>query len=246
MRLGLLLCDHVRGEFQSLGGDYPDYFTRFFGGPDLITYDLTAGNFPEDLSACDAWVGSGSLHGVYEDVEWIKRFAALVRRLDHEERRYVGVCFGAQMIAHALGGRVAPAPHGWQVGIKEARVGPGRRLRILHCNQDQILEMAPRMRLLATADTNPNEVVAVGEHFLGLQGHPEFTVAYVEALIKLRQGTLIPDEVAEAGLRSLALAPDAEDFREMIIEFLVGGVSAITAGVARAEAGSSSGGSDRY
>ena len=229
MRLGLLLCDHVRSEFRSLGGDYPDYFARFFAGFELVTFDLTRGQFPEDLDFCDAWIGSGSLHSVYDEVEWIGRFAALVRRLDQEERRYVGICFGSQMIGHAMGGRVARAPSGWQVGIKEAHLGPERSFRILHCNQDQILDLSPRMRLLARADTNPVEIVSIGEHFLGLQGHPEFTPDYVAALIQMRKGSLIPNEVAEAGLRSLALAPDTEAFRTMILEFLAGGVSAISA-----------------
>lgn len=228
MRLGLLLCDHVRSELQSLGGDYPDYFARFFDGLELVTFDLTNGHFPDDLDSCDAWIGSGSLHSVYDEVEWIQRFAALVRRFDEEEWRYVGICFGSQMIGHALGGRVARASQGWQVGIKEATLGPERTLRILHCNQDQILHLSPRMRLLATADTNPVEIVSVGEHMLGLQGHPEFTADYVAALVKVRMGKSIPTEVAESGLRSLAMAPDTEAFRTMILEFVAGGVSAIS------------------
>ncbi len=110
-------------------------------------FDLTVGEFPEDLDACDAWITTGSRHSVYDDVPWIVRLAELVRALDRERRKLVGICFGAQMIGHALGGEVARAPSGWQVGLKEVRIvtiepwmsPPADTFRILHSNGDQIL-----------------------------------------------------------------------------------------------------------
>ena len=233
MRLGLLLCDHVRPGFRTVAGDYPDFFTRFFADRpevELVTFDLTAGEWPLDLDECDAWITTGSRHSVYDDLPWILRMADLVRRLDRERRKLVGVCFGAQMIAHALGGEVARAPEGWQVGIKETRVKAARpwmapaagTFRILHMNGDQILTPPERLRVLGFSDGVPVSVIAVGDHFIGFQGHPEFEPAYSAVLMEARRGILIPEEVVDSGLSSLALQADTRLLSEWITRFIAG------------------------
>jgi GMP synthase-like glutamine amidotransferase len=233
VKLGLLLCDHVRPGFRAVAGDYPELFGRFFAGHpeiELVAFDLTVGEFPDDLDQCDAWITSGSRLSVYEDVPWIHRFANLVRSLDQDRRKLVGVCFGAQMIGHALGGRVARAPGGWQVGVKEARLAtletwmypPVDSFRILHMNGDQILRPPERLRVLGSSDGVPVSVFAVDDHFIGFQGHPEFVPAYSAVLMEARRGVLIPDEVVDSGLSSLATEPDTELLSAWIAKFIGG------------------------
>ena len=232
MRVGLLLADHVRPGFRILAGDYPDLFAAFFSehpGIEMVTFDLAAGEFPHDLGVCDAWIITGSRRSVYEDVGWILQLADLVRRLDRERRKLVGICFGAQMIGHALGGEVGPAPQGWQVGLKqvavkgfEAWMTPEvESFRILHSNADQILRPPDRLRVLGSSDGVPVSMVAVGEHFLGFQGHPEFIPSYSAVLMEARRG-LIPDAVVDAGLASLSNGPDTRLLATWIARFLEG------------------------
>ncbi len=233
MKLGLLLCDHVRPGFRTIAGDYPEFFAGFlaeYPAIELITFDLTVGEFPSDLDECDAWITSGSRRSVYEDVPWIARFADLVRRLDRERRKLVGVCFGAQMIGHALGGEVARAHAGWQVGVKETRLGthepwmvpPADSFQILHMNGDQILTPPDRIRVLGSSDGVPVSVVAVEDHFIGFQGHPEFAPAYSAVLMEARRGILIPDAIVDAGLSSLAIEPDTRLLSMWITSFMTG------------------------
>jgi GMP synthase-like glutamine amidotransferase len=233
VRLGLLLCDHVRPGFRAVAGDYPEFFARFFADRpniELVEFDLTVGGFPVALDECDAWITTGSRHSVYEDVPWVITLADLVRRLDRERRKLVGICFGAQMIGHALGGNVAKAPAGWQVGVKEVRLGsvepwmtpPTDTFRILHMNGDQILAPPDRLRVLGSSDDVPVSVVGVGDHFIGFQGHPEFSPAYSAVLMEARRGILIPDEVVDPGLSSLALQPDTKLLAEWIARFIIG------------------------
>lgn len=233
MRLGLLLCDHVRPGFRAVAGDYPDFFQRFFAVRpeiELATFDLTVGEFPVDLDECDAWITSGSRHSVYENLPWVTSLADLVRRLDQERRKLVGICFGAQMIGQALGGRVARAPSGWQVGVKETSLATHEpwmapaadSFHILHMNGDQILTAPDRIRVLGSSDGIPVSVIAVGDHFLGFQGHPEFVPAYSAVLMEARRGILIPDEVVDSGLSSLARPADTELLAGWIASFIVG------------------------
>ena len=230
MKVGLLLSEHVRPGFRAVAGDYPDFFTRFFAEEphiDFLTFDLSSDEFPTDLDGCDAWLISGSRRSVYEDEPWILRLAELVRRLDQERRKVVGICFGAQMIGHALGGEVARAPNGWQVGIKEVTVKapqpwiipPVDTFRILHSNADQILRLPDRIEVLGSSDGVPITMVAVEDHILGFQGHPEFPAAYAAVLMEARRG-LISEELVDAGLASLANVPDTRLLSGWITRFM--------------------------
>lgn len=231
MHLGLLLCDHVRPEFLHIGGDYPDYFARLLPEAEWTVFDLTQGNFPASSDECDGWITSGSRHSVYDHVAWISRFAGLIRDFDLRRVPTVGICFGAQMMAHALGGRVERAEQGWQVGVKVANViesdllGSGP-FRIIHSNADQVVEMALGMRLLATAPTNPIEAIALGDHFLGFQGHPEFDPAYSRELMEARRGSMIPSEVIDAALPTLTRPPDQARLATVIESFLLTAIRA--------------------
>jgi GMP synthase-like glutamine amidotransferase len=228
MRIGLLLCDHVRPGFRVVAGDYPDFVQRLLPDHEVVVYDLPAGEFPGALDDCDGWITSGSRHSVYEDLGWISRFADLVRLLHHEQRRLLGVCFGAQMIAHALGGSVGPAATGWAVGIKEVEVlsqepwmNPAvDSFRILHSNSDQISSLPSGARLLGRAPEVPVSVLAIDDYIVGFQGHPEFPPAYSAVLMEARRGTLISTAVVEAGLESLREPPDTNLLASWISGFL--------------------------
>jgi GMP synthase-like glutamine amidotransferase len=230
VRVGLLLCDHVRPGFRAVAGDYPDFFASMFGAhPDieLVTFDLTEGEFPPDLDACDGWITTGSRHSVHDQIDWIGRLGDLIRRFDEEGRRFVGVCFGAQMLAHALGGVVVTAPQGWQVGVKEVEVvarrpwmdPPAASYRILHSNADQIVDPGPRLSVLGCSPGVPISLVAGGDHMIGFQGHPDFERAYASVLMEARRGQ-IPDPVVDAGLSTLGMTPDRPLLAAWIARFL--------------------------
>jgi GMP synthase-like glutamine amidotransferase len=239
-RIGLLVCDHVPPEFLDVAGDYPDMFLRLFAGEDdieLRPYDLTAGRFPTSLDDCDAWITTGSRRSVYESDGWIEGLAHLVRDAARSRRRFVGVCFGHQMIAHALGGKVTRSEAGWGVGLKAIELPdppgwlPMHRYRILNSHADQIVDPPPGAVVLGGNDHCPISLMAPSETMIGIQGHPEFPSEYCEALIRARRGVVIPEDVSDAGLMSLAEPPDTSALAAGLARFLrgPGGDAATTA-----------------
>ncbi len=213
-RVGVLACDHVADRHRGIAGDYPDMFGALFGAhvPDieLVTYDVIGGELPPSPDACDGWVCTGSRHSVYEDLGWIRGLSGFVRAVHAAGVPFVGVCFGHQVLAHALGGRVAKAATGWGAGIGRVvvdgqapwMVPPADELALHFMHQDQVEALPPGGAVLGGADHCPVALMQVGESMVGVQAHPEFIPAYTDALLAERVARIGEDEVvaARAGL----------------------------------------------
>ncbi len=231
MRIGLLVCDHVNAEFQPLVGDYPDLFANLLKPAaqemELVIYDLTQGQFPADVHECDGYISTGSRYSVYDEVAWIHDLSAFVRELHAEEQKFVGICFGHQMIAHALGGEVKKTERGWGMGVKAVEIDhpqawmqpalPAYNLLLSH--QDQVETLPPDAVVIGSNTHCPNSMIAVGEHFLGIQAHPEFTTRYAEALYCSRVER-IGQEKVETALATLNTPLDTLTMARWMAEFL--------------------------
>jgi GMP synthase-like glutamine amidotransferase len=225
VKLGLLVCDHVRPEFLQISGDYPDMFRRLFAGypeVELVVYDVIGGEVPSDPGECDAWITTGSRYSVNDDEPWIRQLEHFVREVAKEEVPFVGVCFGHQLIAKALGGKVVKSDRGWGVGAKEVIVREdlelGPSYTVLTSHQDQIDSLPPGAEILGWNEHCPISMLGVGENMIGIQGHPEFDSAYSKALMESRRGSLIPEETVDEGMSSLDREIDGDPLVEWILQ----------------------------
>ena len=233
MKIGLLVCDRFPPELLEIAGNHLDMFTALFAGRpevELHAYDLVGGEHPDSPADCDGWITSGSRHAVSDGEPWIEWLAGFVRRLHENRSPHMGVCFGAQMIAHALGGEVTLGAAGWGVGVAGTEVTgvadwmvPRRgRFRVVVSYQDQVTRLPPGSRVIASTDHCPVSMFTVGDHFLGIGGHPEMPIPFLRALIESRRGTRIPDDIVDKGLASLEATPDVPLLRDWMTEFLLG------------------------
>ncbi len=230
LRIGLLVCGHVHRDALDLGGDYPELFGALFAplGAEIVPFDLVAGEGPSgraELDAIDLWMTSPARASVTDDDAWIRDAEALVRRLVAQGRPFAGICFGHQLLATALGGRVERAATGWGVGAHTYDVvapqpwmDRSERFTLIASHEDQVVELPPGATLLATSSHCPVAMFAVGDRAIGLQPHPEFTAALSRRLTGMRRD-LIGEQRADVALASLTTPLDRERVAGWLVRF---------------------------
>lgn len=190
-------------------------------------YDVRENCFPAAPDAHDAYMITGSRHAAYEDLPWIHRLAALIRELDAARKPLVGICFGHQLIAQALGGRVEKASQGWGVGVHRTNITARAawmdqaepQLQLIVSHQDQVVELPGRAELLAGSEFCPVAMYRVESHLFAMQAHPEFSHDYSRELMQVRR-PIIGEERIEAGLHSLAQPVDAARVAGWLLAFM--------------------------
>ena len=123
MRLGILQTGKVNEALVGRFGEYPDMFARLYRAADPTveprSYAVVDGQLPGTPAECDAWLITGSRHGVYDGLPWIEPLKAFLRRARADGVPIIGVCFGHQIMAEAFGGRAEKSSKGWGVGVQE-------------------------------------------------------------------------------------------------------------------------------
>ena len=219
MRLGLLICDHVPLDLVDVSGDYPRMFRRLFADfqdIDLVEYEAVEGELPTSPTECDAWITTGSSFSVNDSDSWIRRLESFIQAVADKGVPFVGVCFGHQLAALAIEGKIGPSPHGWGLGLKRVHLAPDSHLfpkevgslRVVHSHRDEVAELPPDAYVIGSSDSCSVSMMTVGESILGIQGHPEMDIAYDRCLIEARRGHEIPEDVADMAVSSLVAAPD--------------------------------------
>lgn len=232
MRIGLLECDEVTGRFATVSGGYREMFATLLPAARFSYYPAHQGELPAAPGECDAWICTGSRYSVYDKHAWIDALFAFVRRIEKSRTPFAGICFGHQVLAQALGGEVAKAKQGWAVGVlpleileHEPWMDPGKPVvRIQHMHQDQVQRLPQGSVLLGRSPHCEVGMFRVGETMLGIEGHPEFTPEFTEALIRARRER-IGAEKSDAALRTVRGPNDGPLVGRWIARFLSRGNS---------------------
>jgi GMP synthase-like glutamine amidotransferase len=225
MLIGILQTGHAPDALRPVHGDYPDLFARLLGGHDFTfrSFAVVDGEFPSGPEAADGWLITGSRHGAYEDHPWIAPLERLIRDIAASGRPLVGICFGHQIVAQALGGRVVKHPGGWSVGHTEYD-WDGETVALNAWHQDQVVEVPEGARVAGRSGFCENAVLvyegAAGPWALTIQPHPEFDQSWTADMIEGRGRGVVPDPLLDAAAAANDRPIDDAKVADRIARFL--------------------------
>lgn len=225
-----LVPEPLRGRFRP----YPEMFSamlaRHGAGITPRFVPVLEGAPLPDPAKLDAVLITGSPAGVYDTLPWMDPLRDFIRRAHDRGTRMVGICFGHQIIADALGGEVRKSEKGWGLGRHVYDVVPDQphfapgveKLAIACSHQDQVITPPPTAKVILRNAFAPNAGLSyAGGTILSFQPHPEFEDDYSSALIDLRRGK-VSDEIIEAAHDSMKTRSDSTVLSRAISRFLLG------------------------
>ena len=221
----------------TIEGDWPLYPAMFetLLGSHLPgwTYDsvaLSSGAPLPNPAGLDAILVTGSPAGVYDDEPWMAPLMDFIRWAADAQTPQIGVCFGHQAIAHALGAKVAKSDKGWGIGrhtydivAPQTWMGevPPAQFSLGVSHQDQVLTLPPGATLVGRSDFCEYAALAYpAAKAISFQGHPEYSPGFSCALYGVRKGTVLPVDMVEAAEASFAEPVDNPVVADWMAAFL--------------------------
>lgn len=231
MKIGILICGEVKHEVAKQAGQYWDRFLRFFANvkPDFefTNYKVYLEEFPISIEENEAYIISGSVFSVNGSELWVSQLVAFIQECYHKKIRMVGICFGHQIIAKAMGGVVSYNAQGWGLGVKKHEVikhcswmvPSAEKINIIMSHQEAVVTLPPKAELLMISSHCPIVGYQIENLFVGFQGHPEMS-SFVSCVAIEKVKSNFDTEFYENIMKSLLVAPDQRLLATWIVNFI--------------------------
>jgi GMP synthase (glutamine-hydrolysing) len=174
------------------GGDFEHWIARGagFSLEETTVVDPRLGETLPEAGAFSKIVISGSSSMVTECLDWSERVAAWLSGAVDAGASVLGICYGHQLLAKALGGRVGRNPLGREIGTTQLSFyqsaqddplfspfyrGQGYPVQVSH--SETVLELPPDAQLLASSELDPHQSFSLAGRIWGVQFHPEFNAS---------------------------------------------------------------------
>jgi len=233
MHIGLLQADRHDINVENEFGTYSDMFQHLFHQVDseinFSTYQVIDKQYPESLNECDGYLLTGSKESVYDKQPWIDTLRQFIVDVSHQDSKLVGICFGHQIIADALGGKVEKSKNGWGIGVTSSLVTESnswmhpelKQFSLLVSHQDQVVTLPNGAVCFADNVFCPYSGFRIGRKILTFQGHPEFSVDYLKNRMLLRR-KLYGEELYADALDSFKNETQHLEVARWILNFISG------------------------
>lgn len=223
MLIGILQCGHFPESADKPERNYTKLYTDLLSGHGFSfkTWSVVDMEFPESVASAEGWLVSGSKHGAYEDLPFIRPLEDFICRAYAKSVPLVGICFGHQIIAQALGGRIEKFSGGWAVGRTRYDFGP-ETLFLNAFHQDQVVEKPARAKTVASSPNCEHAALLYEGKAWSVQPHPEFGADEIEYLLDVRS-EILPEEVSRSAAAALEMPLDSRVIGDKIAAFFKGG-----------------------
>lgn len=222
---------------EKIRADWPRYPAMFHAliapympGLEVESHAVGTGEAFPDLDHVEAVLVTGSAAGVYETHPWMPPLLNFIQRAAARRIPQIGVCFGHQAIAAALGAKVEKSGKGWAIGrhVYDICTHPdwmgsfaGETFSLGVSHQDQVLSLPPGAKVVARSDFTPFAVLDYGMvPAISFQGHPEFSAGFCRALYNVRRGTAFSEDFVDEASQSLETPVDNQLVGEWMASFL--------------------------
>lgn len=204
MLIGILQTGLAPDALAPQFGEYPAMFARLLDGHGFTfrTYGVVNGELPAAATDCDGWLITGSKYGAYEDHPWIPPLEQLIRDAFAAHVPVVGICFGHQIVAQAMGGKVQKYAGGWAVGATDYDFG-GESITLNAWHQDQVTALPKGAKVIASNDFCANAALLYDDRALTIQAHPEYGPDFINGLMRTRGKGVVPDPLLAAATARL-------------------------------------------
>jgi len=235
MKIGILETGHLSDTLKAKYGRYPAFFQRLVAPhlpeAEFFAVAIVDGEVADSPTQADGWIITGSRSGAYEDEPWISPLEVFLRDCLALQVPVAGICFGHQILAQAMGGKVVNSEKGWGFGIHEYALmaRPAwldqipENFSIPAIHQDQVVEVPKGAQVFAKSDFCPIAGLLYGNpdspHAMSIQPHPEMSAEFVADIAEERLQHIIAAEIVEPALKSLENPADQVAWGKTIAAF---------------------------
>lgn len=230
MRISIIETGRPAGDLGAKHGAYPAMFKALLA-PHLPAIDCPSwaaldGEALPGATDCQGYLITGSAYSSYEDLDWIPPLERFIRECRDAGTPLMGICFGHQIVAQALGGRVEKAEIGWGVGVHTYETvdpapwmdGDPPTFSNVVSHQDQVVDLPAGAKVLARSDFCPAAALSIGDRIFTLQSHPEMSADFARDLYEFRRDRIGSDRI-DAAQASLDRPIDADRVAGWIAKF---------------------------
>jgi GMP synthase-like glutamine amidotransferase len=194
----------------------------------LNVLPVMKGVFPSSVIEFDAYIITGSPASVNDDrLPWVGQLLAFIRAVHAARQPLIGLCFGHQAVARALGGQVARNAVGWGLGTATTHWQTARpwmqpaqsTTTLMAAHNEQVTRMPEGAECLGGSDFCPIGSMQIGQHIWTTQYHPEMPLVFMQALLGYLADKLDADTLARAHA-SLAQPADVPLFGQWMAQFI--------------------------
>lgn len=209
-------------------GDFEDWFAEGLGVPSLLQVDVFRHQPLPQPDKLAGIVVTGSPAMVSARLDWSERTAIWLQQAVTTGTPVLGVCYGHQLLAHALGGIAGPNPAGRQIGTVKTQVIDNKiNDPLLGClpttfaaqtsHLEVVLEIPRGAQRLATSPLDDNFAIRFTDNAWGIQFHPEFSAPVMSDYIRYRKGALLKEDLNPGQL--LDQVRDTEEAKSVLKKF---------------------------